>query len=204
MVQPAKFSVRHNQEKYSPEFENLKLSIREHGLLQPILIRPVNHGFEIIAGHRRFNACKSLRWRFIPCKIKESSDKEAYEIQLTENVQRKSMDALEEAEAFRKYVIEFGWGGVSDLARKIGKSEEYISHRMQILKLPQNIRDQIAESKLSISKALELTTLEVDETNVVVDSTIKNHLTVRQIRQLKKELRENTMSFRGNPPPPRN
>ena len=61
-------------------------------------------------------ACRSLRWRFISCKIRDMSDKQAYEIQLTENMQRKSMDPVEEAEAFRRYVIDLGWGGVTGLA----------------------------------------------------------------------------------------
>ena len=74
------------------------------------------------------------------------SDKDAYEIQLTENMQRKAMDAIEEAEAFRRYVIDFGWGGVSELAKKIGMSEEYVSHRIQLLRLPDNLKERIART----------------------------------------------------------
>jgi ParB family chromosome partitioning protein len=122
--------------------------------LQPILIRPLEHGFEIVAGHRRFQACRTLRWRFIPSKIRELSDKQAYEIQLTENIQRKSMDPIEEAEAFRRYVIDFGWGGVSELARKICKSEEYVSHHMQLLKLPDEIKHKIMNNSLNVSQAI--------------------------------------------------
>src|SRR5262245_30395284 len=112
MIRPSNFAVRDKFQE-SIEMEYLMFSIRQNGLLQPILIRPRMTGFEIVAGHRRFHACKSLRWRFVACKIKEMSDKEAYEIMLTENIQRKSMDPVEEAEAFRKYVLEYGWGGVS-------------------------------------------------------------------------------------------
>jgi len=133
MIRPSQFAVRDKFQKMTNEDETLHISIREHDLLQPILIRPISHGFEIVAGHRRFHACRSLRWRFIPCKIREMSDKQAYEIQLTENMQRKAMDPVEEAEAFRRYVMDFGWGGVSELAQKIGKSEEYVSHRIQLL-----------------------------------------------------------------------
>ena len=123
MIRPSQFAVRDKFQKMGSEMEALAASIREHGLLQPILIRPLEHGFEIVAGHRRFQACRSLRWRFISCKIREMSDKQAYEIQLTENIQRKSMDPVEEAEAFRRYVMESGWGGVSELAKKIGKRQ---------------------------------------------------------------------------------
>ena len=142
MIRPSKLLVRYTPSGHSTDFVNLKSSIKEHGLLQPIVVRPVDHGFEIVAGHRRFSACRSLRWRFIQCKIRDLSDKHAYEIQLTENVQRKSMDPIEEAEAYQKYVNEYGWGGVSDLGQKIGKSEEYVSHRMQLLKLPGDVREK--------------------------------------------------------------
>ncbi|MGZ5547406.1 MAG: ParB/RepB/Spo0J family partition protein, partial [Nitrososphaeraceae archaeon] len=142
MIRPSSFAVRDKFQKYCEDDESLIISIREHGLIQPILIRPLSHGFEIVAGHRRYQACKSLRWRFIPCKIREMTNKQAFEIQLSENIQRKSMDPIEEAEAFRRYVIDFGWGGVSDLAKKIGKSEEYVSHRIQLLKLSEEIKEK--------------------------------------------------------------
>ena len=118
MIRSSQFAVRDRFQRMSDDDHCLITSIKEHGLLQPILIRPLSHGFEIVAGHRRFHACRSLRWRFIPCKIRELADKEAYEIQLTENMQRKSMDPIEEAEAFRRYVVDFGWGGVTEPAAK--------------------------------------------------------------------------------------
>ena len=188
MIRQSKFPVRYKLPKNTVEFTNLKSSIQEHGLLQPIVIRPLEHGFEIVAGHRRFAACKSLRWRFIPCKIRDFSDKQAYEIQLTENVQRKSMDPIEEAEAYQKYVNEFGWGGVSELGKKIGKSEEYVSHRMQLLKLPLNMREKIAQNDLSVSQALELTSVDASLKNEFVDEIVHNKLTVKQIRTMKKNL----------------
>jgi len=166
-------------------------SIREHGLIQPILIRPLSHGFEIVAGHRRYQACKSLRWRFIPCKIREMTDKQAFEIQLSENIQRKSMDPIEEAEAFRRYVIDFGWGGVSDLAKKIGKSEEYVSHRIQILKLPEEIKTKIASHMLNVSKAIEISAIPLEKQSQIVGEIIENNLSVKRIRELKMILIDN-------------
>lgn len=190
MIRPSKFPIRYPSQN-SSEFENLKQSIREHGLLQPIVIRPLDNGFEVVAGHRRFMACKSLRWRFIPCKIREFSDKESYEIQLTENLQRKTMDPVEEAEAFHKYVVDFGWGGVSDLSRKIGKSEEYISHRMQLLKLSETIKQKITSDKMSVSQALELTSIDQTIQDNFVDEIMTNNLTIRQIRSIKNKLQNN-------------
>ena len=184
MVRPSQFTIR---DKYNDhqEVESLISSIKEHGLLQPILIRPYQNSFEIVAGHRRFYACKSLRWRHIPCKIRELSDKQSFEIQITENIQRKSMSALEEAEAYRKYVQDLGWGGVTELSRKIGKSEEYVSHRIQLLKLPQDVKEKIMLNKLSISQALELTNLSHENMIQFTDHIIENELTIRQIREVK-------------------
>jgi len=184
MVRPSQFSIR---DKFTDqqEFESLTSSIKEHGLLQPILIRPYQNSFEIVAGHRRFHACKSLRWRHITCKIRELSDKEAFEIQITENIQRKSMSALEEAEAFRKYVQDLGWGGVTELSKKIGKSEEYVSHRIQLLTLPQDIKEKIILDKLSVSQALELTNLSHENIIQFTSHIIENDLTIRQIREVK-------------------
>lgn len=186
MIRPSQFAIRDKfQKTANTEIEMLAASIREHGLLQPILIRPLDHGFEIVAGHRRFQACRSLRWRFIACKIREMSDKQAFEIQLTENMQRKAMDPIEEAEAFRRYVVEFGWGGVSELAKKICKSEEYVSHRLQLLKLPDNIKEQIALNRLNVSQAIELTTMPSARRSEVMSQIISDNLTVREIRELK-------------------
>jgi ParB family transcriptional regulator, chromosome partitioning protein len=190
MIRPSQFAVRDKFQKMTNEDETLHISIREHGLLQPILIRPISHGFEIVAGHRRFHACRSLRWRFIPCKIREMSDKQAYEIQLTENMQRKAMDPVEEAEAFRRYVMDFGWGGVSELAKKIGKSEEYVSHRIQLLKLPDDIKNQIITSRLNVSQAMELTNLSQERQSEIIEQVINGNLTVKQIREVKSLLRE--------------
>lgn len=191
MIRPSSFAVRDKFQKYCEDDESLISSIREHGLIQPILIRPLSHQFEIVAGHRRYQACKSLRWRFIPCKICEMTNKQAFEIQLSENIQRKSMDPIEEAEAFRRYVIDFGWGGVSDLAKKIGKSEEYVSHRIQLLKLSEDTQKKIASNMLNVSKAIEISTIPIEKQSQIVGEIIKNNLSVKRIRELKMILRDN-------------
>lgn len=185
MIRPSEFAVRDQFLKDGSQDETLLNSIKEHGLLQPILVRPLNHGFEIVAGHRRFQTCRSLRWRFVPCKIREMTDKQAFEIQLTENIQRKSMDPIEEAEAFRRYVVDFGWGGVSELAKKIGKSEEYVSHRIQLLKLSVDIKEQIINSKINVSQALELTSISSDKQSEIVSYVMSSNPTVKQIREVK-------------------
>ena len=194
MIRSSQFAVRDRFQRMSDDDHCLIASIREHGLLQPILIRPLSHGFEIVAGHRRFHACRSLRWRFIPCKIRELADKEAYEIQLTENMQRKSMDPIEEAEAFRRYVVDFGWGGVTELAAKIGKSEEYVSHRIQLLKLPEEVKQHVIENRLNVSSALELTSISSEKQNMIVQQIDSSDLTVRQIREMKSLMKTKTIA----------
>jgi ParB family transcriptional regulator, chromosome partitioning protein len=196
MIRPSQFAVR-DKFQGSHEIESLMSSIREHGLLQPILIRPILVGFEIVAGHRRFHACKSLRWRFISCKIREMSDKQAFEVMLTENIQRKSMDPVEEAEAFRKYVLDFGWGGVSELGKKIGKSEEYVSHRIQLLKLPEEVREQIVVNKLKVSQALELTGVPQSSLLEFTNKIMEKNLTIKQIREVKAAIKEESLYESG-------
>jgi len=198
LIRPSSFAVRDKFQKYCEDDESLIISIREHGLIQPILIRPLSHGFEIVAGHRRYQACKSLRWRFIPCKIREMTNKQAFEIQLSENIQRKSMDPIEEAEAFRRYVIDFGWGGMSDLAKKIGKSEEYVSHRIQLLKLSEEVQKKITSNMLNVSKAIEISTIPIEKQSQIVGEIIENNLSVKRIRELKMILRDNVSEDYSN------
>jgi ParB family chromosome partitioning protein len=126
------------------------------------------------------------------------TNKQAFEIQLSENIQRKSMDPIEEAEAFRRYVIDFGWGGMSDLAKKIGKSEEYVSHRIQLLKLSEEIQKKITSNMLNVSKAIEISTIPIEKQSQIVGEIIENNLSVKRIRELKMILRDNVSEDYSN------
>jgi ParB family transcriptional regulator, chromosome partitioning protein len=184
-IRPASISVRLCKTSGpSDNIKELASSIREHGLIQSITVRPLKGGFEIIAGHRRFYACKLLRWKKIPAKVTSFSDKDAFEIQLVENMQRMTMDPIEEAEAFRKYILDFGWGGVSQLARVISKSEQYVSSRIQILKLPTEIIEQISQDRLKVSHALELKPLSEHQQRMVARDIVSNNLSLRQVREI--------------------
>jgi len=140
--------------------EELAASIAEKDLLQPIVVRVVRGRYEVVAGNRRLTACRLLKWRKIPCHIVELDDKEAFEVSLIENVQRKTLNPIEEAVAFKKYVEDFGWGGISHLALKIGKSQEYVSRRVQLLQLPGKVQEKIMRRRISPSIAQELLTLD--------------------------------------------
>lgn len=98
--------------------------------MEPLVVRPVEGWFEVVAGHRRLEACRLLNMRRVPCHIVSMDDKQAYETSLVENMQRQNLNALEEAVAFRRYVEEFGYGGISELARRIGKSQSYVIRRV--------------------------------------------------------------------------
>lgn len=131
-------------------------SIREHGLLEPIIVRPRGKAFEVIAGNRRLRACRLLRHRRIKCIVTNFDDAASYEVSLVENVQRRTLEPLEEALAFKKYCDKYGWGGQTELAKKIGKSQEYVSHRMKLLDLPEPAKDALRAGKITPSGAQEL------------------------------------------------
>lgn len=184
-VRPASISFRLcNTSIPTENVKELASSIREHGLIQSITVRPVKGGFEIVAGHRRYYACKLLRWKRIPARVVSFSDKDAFEIQLVENIQRMTMDPIEEAEAFRKYILEYGWGGISQLAKVISKSEQYVSSRIRILKLPREIIEQISEDRLRVSHALELTSLTEERQRLVAREITSKNLSLRQVREI--------------------
>jgi ParB family chromosome partitioning protein len=139
--------------------DELICSIRENGLLEPIIVRPLEKRFEIVCGHRRFEALKRLKWKKIPCIVKILDEKTAYEYQLVENLQRRSLNPIEEATAFKKYVDEYGWGSVTELARKIGKSQEYVSRRLSLLRLPKEVQEGVMKGKIPPSTASELVSI---------------------------------------------
>ncbi len=183
------------------QIDGLLQSIDSVGLLQPLVVRPSGDEFEIVAGNRRFEACRRLGWRKIPCHIVELDDREAFEVSLVENIQRRTLNPIEEAEAFRRYVDEYGWGGVSDLARRIGKSQEYVSKRMRLLALPQEIRDELAKGKIGSSIAEELLSLDSDMRQELGRIVSSNHLTLKEVRSLTKTLKGDDSEDAGSTEP---
>lgn len=178
---------------HNVDIEELAHSIKEKGLLQPILVRTIESYFEIVSGNRRYNACKSLGWRKIICHILELDDKEAFEISLIENIQRKTIEPKEEAQAFRNYTLGFGWGGISDLAAKIGKSISYVQRRIRLLDLPSEVLDSISDSSISASVAEELLPIQDKEKQSELTRLIsRNRLSSRKVRSLVKDLKEDS------------
>jgi ParB family transcriptional regulator, chromosome partitioning protein len=172
--------------EYQGGLAGLVASILRQGLLEPILVRPKDGKFELVAGSRRLGACKLLGWRKIPCQVVQLDDKEALEVAISENVARKSLDALEEARAFEKYVKKFGWGSQVYLANKIGKSQTYVSRRLALLKLPEAALNEILLRRKNPSLAAELATLGDEELIKQLERlAVSPELSVRVARKLK-------------------
>src|SRR2546428_10262904 len=164
----------------------LAASIKEHGLLQPIVVRPMQHEYEVVAGNRRLDAIRLLRLRKISTHIIDLTDKEAYEVALGENVQPKTMNPIEEAGAFGQYVESYGWGGMSELAKHIGRSQEFVTRRIQLLRLPERIREEIMCQRITPSVALEMLPLDKGAIEEFADFVIKSPLTRSEIRHIVK------------------
>lgn len=178
-----------------PDVEELAASIQQKGLLQPILVRTIVEEeaegyFEIIAGNRRFHACKRLGWNKIACHIIELDDKQAFEVSLIENLQRKTLGPLDEASAFKAYVSDFGWGGVSELSSKIGKSISYIIKRIKLLNLSIDIQNSIINHTLDTSTAEELFVIKDKTRQSAVASLVANRrLSLKKTREILKDLK---------------
>jgi ParB family chromosome partitioning protein len=164
-IQPCRFHIR----KELGNLEELKRSISEVGLLHPIVVRPLDSStYEVVAGNRRFQAFKELGMASIPCIIRHLTDRAAFELMITENVQRETLTPLEEARAFYAYVGPknrkcYGYGRISELAKKIGKSQEYVSNRMRLLRLPEALlRELFSQNQFTVSQAEELASLAND------------------------------------------
>ena len=166
---------------------NLSNSINQHGLIQPIVVRTLDNHFEIVAGCRRYLACKSLNWKKIPCHIVHLNDIQTFEISLVENIQRESLSPLEEAKSFKLFVIDKGWGSITNLSLKIGKSPSYITKRISLLDFP-DIQQSIESADLKPSSAEELLAIKDSERRSQLGKLIiKRHLTTMNARKLVRE-----------------
>ena len=136
--------------------DDLTASIREHGVLQPILVRPLERGrYEIVAGERRWRAVTALALALIPAIIEEMSDEQAIEIAVIENLQRENLSPLDEAAIFARMTSELGYS-IRKLANKLGKDKGYIENRLRLVAAPADVRALVAERSDTISHAYEL------------------------------------------------
>jgi ParB family transcriptional regulator, chromosome partitioning protein len=188
-IKPFRYSYRKN---VNEDLHELCYSIKEKGLLHPIIVRMIEdgEGYEIVAGTRRYNACKMLGWRKILSHVVELDDKDAFEVSLIENIHSKNLNPIEEARAFQDYVINYGWGGISDLATRLGKSVSYVDKRIRLLDLPADVVESLSSGSLSVSIGDELLPLkEKEQQSLLAELIKKRKLSSRQVRELKIEMK---------------
>jgi len=150
---------------------------------------------EVVAGNRRLKACKTLGLRKVACHLVELDDKQAFEVSIVENVQRNTLSPIEEGLAYRKYIQEFGWGGISELAQKLSKSNSYICKRIKLTELPKDIINLISKSEISVSIGEELFPIIDKHTQSRITQIIqKRQLSSRMVRKLVKKLENENMN----------
>ncbi|MCX5706061.1 MAG: ParB/RepB/Spo0J family partition protein, partial [Candidatus Omnitrophica bacterium] len=180
----------HPRENFDQQgMEDLVQSIREKGVIQPILVRQRSDYFELIAGERRFRAANILNLNELPAIVKEVDDRDSLEISLIENMQRQDLNPIEEARAF-KYLLEKFQMTQEQVSEVLGKSNVTISNMLRLLKLPQEVQDEIRNSRISYGHGRVL--LEIDDPNLqrkLAQEIISNGLSVRELENLVKRHR---------------
>ena len=176
--------------------DELVESIRKIGLLQPIVVRANRlNDFEVVAGNRRLKACKMLGWSRIACHLVELDDKQAFEASIIENLQRNTLNPIEEGLAYSKYVREFGWGGLTELAEKLSKSTGYICKRIRLTELPKDMIDLISKSEIRVSIGEELLPIgDKDIQSKLTEIIQERKLSSRMVRKLVKKVGNKNVS----------
>jgi ParB family transcriptional regulator, chromosome partitioning protein len=166
--------------------QELAASLKRHGLIQPILVRPHGGGYQIVAGERRWRAAQRAQLHNIKAIVRELSDEETLEIALIENIQRQDLNPIEEAEAYRKLCDDFGHSQ-SELAAIVEKSRSHVANMMRLLELPVLVRDLVIEGRLSMGHARAL--LGADDSARMAAVVVKQGLSVRQTEALVRKTR---------------
>lgn len=173
--------------RYQPRqvFDSSKIielaeSIDEHGLLQPIVVRPIEENmYEIIAGERRFRALQSLHKSQADVIIRHINDEETAVVALIENIQRENLSAVEEAEAYKK-LLEIGGTTQSELAKSLGKSQSFIANKLRLLKLAPKVISRLREGKITERHARAVLSLKEDDQEKLIEQVISQKLNVKQ------------------------
>ncbi len=166
----------------------LAASIRGQGLLQPVVVRPLPEGgYELVAGERRWRAARLASLQAIPAVVREANDQQATELSLVENIQREDLNAIEQAEAYRRLMDEFGLSQ-EDVAAQTGKDRTTISNFLRLLNLPKIIQEEVMEGRLTAGHARALLTLPSQKAQLDLCKKIKaKGLSVRQAETLAKQ-----------------
>ncbi len=163
-------------------------SIRENGIIQPIVVRKKKNGYEIVAGERRWRAAMKAELTEVPCLLKELTDEQNMLIAIIENMQREDLNPIEEAEGLHQMVEHFGLTQ-EQVSKSVGKSRPYITNALRLLKLPEYIREKIAEGVISTGHGRTLITIEDEDLRrQLFDKIVAEGLSVRETEKLVSEL----------------
>jgi ParB family chromosome partitioning protein len=170
------------------KMEELKESIKKHGIIQPIVVRKMVNGYEIVAGERRLKAAQEIGLKKIPAIIKNFSNEKSLEIALVENIQRENLNPIEQANAFKRLIDEFKLTQ-QELAEVTGKSRTLVTNTIRLLKLNPEIQKNISEGKISFGHAKILLSIEDEELQKIVCTRIMtNDLSVRDTENIIKKI----------------
>ena len=188
-LQPNPFQPRQALDRKA--LEGLISSIRENGLLQPVVVRPIKDGgWEVVAGERRFRAVQELGWTSVPVVVREVDDRTMLVLALIENLQREDLNPLDEARAYRRLVDEFGLTQ-SQVAERVGRDRSTVANTMRLLGLPDAVHKLVIAGSISAGHARALLGLD-DEARVIelANAAAKNGLSVREVEQRVRQRRD--------------
>ena len=185
-VEPNRKQPRKNFDENA--MEELAESVKQYGIIQPLIVRKKEHYYEIIAGERRWRAAKMAGLKEIPVVIKNYTDEEIMEISLIENIQRENLNPIEEAAAYQLLIQEFHLKQ-EDIASKVSKSRTFITNAMRLLKLDERVQNMISESLLTSGHARAL--LGIENRDLQYETAMKVYdegLSVREVERLVKKI----------------
>ncbi|MCJ8501321.1 ParB/RepB/Spo0J family partition protein [Desulfatitalea alkaliphila] len=187
LIRPNRYQPRHH---FDPEeLTQLSESIRAQGILQPLLVRAAETGYELVAGERRLRAAKMAGLQQVPVVVKEVSDAEMLEMSIVENIQREDLNPMEEAEAYHRLMVEFGLTQ-EQAADRVGKSRSAVANFLRLRRLPEPIKAGIDNGQLSMGHARALLGAETPaQQNAAWRAVVAKGLSVRQTEELIKRLK---------------
>lgn len=171
--------------------EELKQSIIEHGILQPIIVRKSIKGYEIVVGERRYRAAKEAKLETIPAVVRELSEQQMMELAVLENLQREDLSPIEEGTAYQTLMKKLKLTQ-EELAKRLGKSRPHIANHVRLLTLPKVVQNYISDGKISMGHGRALLGLKnKDKLPLLVEKILKEGLNVRQLEYIIQQLNEN-------------
>lgn len=184
--------------------EELKQSIIEHGILQPIIVRKSIKGYDIVVGERRFRAAREAGLEKVPVVIRELTEQQMMELAVLENLQREDLTPIEEAAAYQLLMEKLSLTQ-EQLAKRLGKSRPHIANLVRLLTLPPKIQQLVSDGKISMGHGRALLGLRNKEKlPLIAEKTMKEGLNVRQLEQLIQQLNENVPRETKKPKPEKN